>query len=403
MKKIARIIHLWTGLIFGTVFVVLGLTGSTLSWTHELDAFFNPGFLQVRPPAGLSAGEALPVDPVQAQAVSNLLTQDARYGKPDMLVLPAHAGEVYIAWYRSTPGHGGASWSQTTRRQVMIDPSGLNVTGERIWGEFGLSRQLLMPTLFHIHRYLGAGEVGKVIVAIAGISLLLTVLTGMILWWPRMARSAIWKAMTARHGGSWPQFSFQLHRAGGFFAAPVLLVSALSGVYFNMPQWVTPVVNIISPVTAPNRLTNKSHQPGQGISVAAAITAAQLRFPDARVSRVSFPAKADQPFEIRVRQPGELRKGPGATRLSIDSGDARILRVIDPEQARGGNQFLGLLFPLHTGEAFGLTGQIFASLFGFVPLLFFITGLVVWIKLRRPNQSHFQNATTRMSGVDCIG
>ena len=387
MKKIARIIHLWTGLIFGTILVVLGLTGSALSWTHELDALFNPGFLQVRPPAGLSAGEALPVDPVQAQAVSELLTQDARYGKPDMLALPAQPGEVYIAWYRSTPGHGAALWSQATRRQVMIDPAGLNVTGERMWGEFGLSRPLLMPTLFHIHRYLAAGEVGKVIVAIAGISLLLTVLTGMILWWPRMARSAIWKAMTVRHGGSWPRFSFQLHRAGGFFAAPVLLVSALSGVYFNMPQWVTPVVNAISPVTAPARLTNRSSELGQGISVAAAITAAQLRFPDARVSRLSFPAKAGQPFEIRVRQPGELRKGPGATRLSIDSGDARILRVIDPEQARGGNKFLGLMFPLHTGEAFGLTGRIVVSLFGIVPLVFFITGLVVWIKLRRPNHT----------------
>lgn len=228
-----------------------------------------------------------------------------------------------------------------------------------------------------------AGDTDKVIVAITGVSLLLMVLTGMILWWPRMVRAAIWNAVTVRHGGSWPRCSFQLHRAGGFFAAPVLLVSALSGIHFNMPQWVTPVVNVISQVAPNAKLMNQSIRLGDGISVALAVTAAQAKFPDGRVSRVSIPAKIGQPFEIRVRQPDELRQGPGATRISIDSGDASVLRVIDPERARGGDKFLSWMFPLHTGEAFGLWGRIFISLFGFMPLAFFVTGLVIWVKLRK--------------------
>ena len=66
---------------------------------------------------------------------------------------------------------------------------------------------------------------------------------------------------------------------------------------------------------------------------------------------MSFPAKADQPFEVRVRQPGELRMGPGATRISIDSGDGAVLRVIDPVRAKGGDKFISWLFPLHTGRS----------------------------------------------------
>ncbi len=57
--------------------------------------------------------------------------------------------------------------------------------------------------------------------------------------------------------------------------------------------------------------------------------------------------------------------------------------MIDPERARGGDKFLSWLFPLHTGEAFGVGGRIFISLFGFVPLAFFVTGLVIWLKLRK--------------------
>ena len=46
-------------------------------------------------------------------------------------------------------------------------------------------------------------------------------------------------------------------------------------------------------------------------------------------------------------------------------------------------RFLSWLFPLHTGEAFGLPGRIFISLFGFAPLAFMVTGLVIWLKLRK--------------------
>jgi uncharacterized iron-regulated membrane protein len=383
MKKFALTLHLWTGLVFGSILVVLGLTGSVLSWIHEVDVFLNPGLLQVSPPRGLTAGDPMPADPALFQAVSDALARDERYGRPSMLEGPERAGDVFVAWYRPAPAKGKAPWVQSVSRQVMVDPATLNVTGERNWGQTGLSRPLLMPTLFHIHRYLVAGDTGKVIVAATGGALLVAVLTGMILWWPRMARAAIWHAVTVRHGGSWPRFSFQLHRAAGFFAAPVLLVTAVSGIYFNMPHWVTPVVNVISPLTPNTKMANRSSAGGEGISAAVAVAAAQALFPEGRVSRVSFPAKGGQPFEIRVRQPTELRQGPGATRISIDSGDGRVLTVIDPERNRGGDTFLSWLFPLHTGEAFGVAGRICISFLGMMPLAFFVTGLVIWIKIRK--------------------
>ena len=383
MKQFLRTLHLWTGLVFGTILVVLGLTGSLLSWIHELDSMLNPGLLHVAPPANMRAGDPFKVDAPLVQAATDVLVADPAYGRPSMLELPERAGDVFVAWYRPTPAAGVAPWSQAVTRQVMVDPARLVVLGERNWGEAGLSRPLLMPTLFHIHRYLVAGEVGKVVVAITGVSLLLMTVTGMILWWPRMAKAAIWKAITVRHGGSWPRFSYQLHRAGGFFAAPVLLVIAFSGIYFNMPAWVTPAIKAVSQVTPAGKPANTSRAT-TSLSAAAAVAAAQAQFPTARVSRLSFPAKPGQPFEARVRQPGELRMGPGATRISIDSGNGAILRVIDPVQAKSGDKFISWLFPLHTGEAFGIAGRVFISLFGLAPLAFFVTGLVVWLKVRRP-------------------
>ena len=238
MKNVARVVHLWTGLTFGAILLVLGLTGSALSWMHELDAMLNPGLLHVAAPRGLRAGDALPVDLKLVESVRDRLARDPAYGQPSSLELPVRAGDVFVAMYRSAPAKGAAPSIQALTRQVMVDPADLRVTGERNWGQLGLSRPLLMPTVFHVHRYLVAGEVGKVVVAVTGVSLLITILTGMLLWLPRMTTTALWKAVTVRHGGSWSRLSLQLHRAAGFFSAPFLLVSAFSGVYFNMPNWV---------------------------------------------------------------------------------------------------------------------------------------------------------------------
>lgn len=383
MKNVVRLVHMWTGLIFGSILVILGLTGSALSWIHELDSMLNPGLLQAAPPSGRRVGDPLPFDPFAVQAVSQKLTADPRYGRPSMVELPERSGDVFVAWYRPAVDAGASSWRQGVTRQVMLDPANLRVTGERNWGEAGLSRPLLMPTLFHLHRYMLAGDVGKVVVALTGVALALALLTGVFLWWPRMTRSAFLHAITVRHGGSWIRFNFQLHRAGGFFVAPVLLVTAFSGVYFNMPQWVKPVVDVFAKVTPATKEVNKSEPSVEGLAVADAVLAARAQFPEGRVSRVTFPAKPGQPFEIRVRQPDELRMGPGATRISIDSGDGQVLRVIDPERSRGGDRLLSWLFPLHTGEAFGTAGRIFISFVGLLPLAFFITGLVIWVKIRK--------------------
>lgn len=381
MKPLIRTVHLWAGLVFGTILVLQGLTGTVIGWRHELDAWLNPGLLRVAPPAGAIAGSEVRPAPAQVAAVMAHLVDTPGYGRPDTLFLPEVHGDVYVAWYR--PEKPDSRWTQGVTRQVMVDPARLAILGERNWGEAGLSRPLLMPTLFHLHRYLMAGEAGKLIIAVQGVALLLLTLTGIVVWWPKMTLSAFWHAISVRRGSNWPKFNFQLHRAAGFYTAPVLLVLAVSGIYFNAPDWVTPAIRAVAPLSKNEKALNTSPKDAPRIDAGAAMAAAQARYPEGRVSRIGIPAKPDQPYEVRVRQPGELRHGAGATRVSVDAGSAVVLRAIDPLTARGGDWFVSTLYPLHTGEAFGVAGRIVVSVAGLTPLLFFITGLVVWIKFRR--------------------
>lgn len=378
MKNLSRTLHLWLGLVCGSVFVVLGLTGSVIAWLPELDRMLNPELLQAPVQSGAVEGAPVRVAPQLVQAVHDRLEADPAYGRPSQLTFPAFQGDVFVASYRN--GAPASAFEVAVSRQVMLDPATLRVMGERNWGESGLSRPLLMPTLFHLHRYLVSGEAGKTIIGVSGIILMVIAVTGVILWWPKPNWSAWRNAMTVRYGGSLPRLNNSLHRAAGFFLLLPLFVQAFSGAYMNLPNVFVPMVNLVAPVTAPGKVANRDN--AGKLDLEQALMRAQEVFPGARTSRIAVPAKAGVPYEIRVRQPGEIRHDDGATRITIDSASGAVLRVVDPVNGKRGDGFLAWMFPLHTGDAFGGAGRVFITLLGLAPLGFMITGVAVWLKKR---------------------
>mgnify|MGYP003438974590 FL=1 len=71
------------------------------------------------------------------------------------------------------------------------------------------------------------------------------------------------------------------------------------------------------------------------------------------------------------------------TQISIEQYSGAVLRVQGPHAASAGDHVLGWLFPLHTGQAFGLPGRILMVVLGLVPACLYVTGCVLWWKRRR--------------------
>ncbi|MEO8119800.1 MAG: PepSY-associated TM helix domain-containing protein [Rhodoferax sp.] len=390
-RSILQKIHLYIGLCFGGIFVLLGLTGSAIAWLPEIDSLLNPDLFHVRSMSGVVADTPVRVTPAKVQEVADRLVIDPQYGRPVQLILPEHADEVFVAWYRKESSAKDSLLAIKISRQVMVNPYTLQVMGERNWGELGISRRLLMPTIFHLHRYLAAGEFGKTVIGVSGLVLLIAALTGLVLWWPKPNRKALRQAFSISYRGSWPRFNYSSHRAAGFFVAPVFVVLGFSGWYFNLPKWVTPIVGSVATVSSPDKPSNQAPSRSTSVSPGQAMEVAQARFPNSRVSRIVWPNKPSMPYEIRLRQPDEIRQGDGATRIMIDAYSGEILQVKDPMHGPGGDAFLNWLFPLHSGEAFGRSGRVFISCFGVAPLLFLVTGLGIYLK-RRKKLSNVKNA-----------
>ncbi|WP_426171644.1 PepSY-associated TM helix domain-containing protein [Pseudoduganella sp. R-34] len=372
-----RDIHLYVSLVFGAIFVIAGLTGVVIAWTHELDGALNPGLLHSR---GAEGKADVAPSPAQAQAAVDRLAEAPGYGKPTMLMLPYEADDVYVAWYRK-PNKDKGSFDTDVSRQVMLDRYTLDILGERNYGEFGLSRELLMPTLFLLHRYMFAGDVGKTVIGIAGLLLTITSLLGFALWWPKHTLASLRKALAVRGAVTSRQFNYSFHRSAGFFMTPVLAVLGFTGLAMNLPDWVRPVVGAVATLEHNGKVANGPDQGRKPINVAAAMEIAQQRVPQGRLSRVSL-ASAKAPYEIRLRQPGEIREGDGSTRVSVDAVSGAVLRVRDPLNAASGDTFMNWQFPLHTGEAFGMAGRVLVSFSGLAPLAFMVTGLVLWLGRR---------------------
>lgn len=380
-------LHLYIGLVFGLLFILLGLTGTVISWRDEIDKWLNPDLLEA------ASATRIPVGAATVESVTAKLMADPQYGKPNLLMLPTNEHDVFVAWYPIKGPEAGPGRS----RQVMIDPITLAVKGERFWGVPGLSRQQLMPTVFHLHRYLLSGETGKTIIGVTGMMLFISVVLGIVLWWPKLTRRALKQSVRITHGGSWSRFIYTFHRAGGIFVAPVLATIAFSGWYLNLPKWVTPIIGSVMTVSPPAKHHSDTPPPGtHAITPAQAMTAAQKQFPGALVTRVSLPRKPGDAYEVRLRQDGEVRADSGATRLWLDAYTGRPLGVRDPRAAPSGDTFINWLFPLHTGEAFGTFGRAFITVFGLIPLAFAVTGVLIWWKRRGGHRRHVEREKARL-------
>ena len=68
--------------------------------------------------------------------------------------------------------------------------------------------------------------------------------------------------------------------------------------------------------------------------------------------------------------------------LWLDQYSGNILHQQTAATRSAGDVFQEWLYPLHSGEAFGVLGKLIILLSGFMPLVLFITGVIRWLEKR---------------------
>ena len=222
---------------------------------------------------------------------------------------------------------------------------------------------------------------------VAGIWLL-TNLLGLLLAWPRLwQRLAGWMAvLSARADRGAYQSNYRLHRAAGLWFLPVLLVLSFTSIYENLPQFVRPVVGVFSPL-AVRPVGRPVAKDAPIVSPDQAVASLIRRFPSAHASSIGFDRRAGR-YSIIFRLPDDLST-IGEQWAFVDLSTGEILGAKLTATSSAGDWFLSMIFPLHTGTAFGLPGRIVIACGGVCLIVLITTGFYVWwTKWRMRKRAH---------------
>jgi uncharacterized iron-regulated membrane protein len=356
LRQFWRRLHLWIGLAGGIIFVLLGLTGSALVYQDEILSLLAPQQMRV------ATGEPAAPSRILAAAQS---------------ALPADAGgRVVILRYpenterpiQAVIEHGGE------RRTLLIDPVSAAPIGPLPAGE-------AFAVLLELHSRLMLQAFGRDIVGWVGVVLAISAITGLILWWPQ-PRLRAWKQalMLKWRNMSWQRRSFDLHKVGGAVIAVPMLLIALSGSMITFREPLLPLMAALGgipqarPAVRPVTLENAK-------TLDALVAEALRQVPGARVVFISPPVRPGGATRIRLRQPDEIHQNGRSYVLLDAAGTVLDLQRVS-ELPAANLVFDQLPYPLHTGYLFGAAGRLAVFVAGLLPLLLFVTGLVIWLRRR---------------------
>jgi len=351
-KNTIRSIHLWLGLATGLVVFIISITGALYVFEEEIRDFTQKDFryvsLQKQAFVGLDkviiAFEKLsPKDELRLIRIEDAF--------PNATVeLTSKKGKVYYfnPYDATLVKKGGEDWLQVVE---------------------------------HIHISLLLGKTGKFIIQWSVVIFVLMLITGLILWFPGQMR-LLKQSLTIKRKASFKRLNYDLHNVLGFYASFVLLITALSGLYFAFKE----VKNTASFFTG-SKL-------GQGKAIVSAkpthidplplrydkiYTEAKIKYPGAISTSLSLRGKG----ELRLRMIYPYRWARKQNTFFYEEATGSLIRAKLYKDYNGADLIEATNYDLHTGRLFGLPNKIISLLAALVAASLPVTGFMIWWQKRK--------------------
>ncbi|NMN04228.1 MULTISPECIES: PepSY-associated TM helix domain-containing protein [unclassified Novosphingobium] len=389
------IVHRWAGLTLALFLAVAGLTGSLLPWFSELDAAMAPAMQNAAPPQpGLAA-----MDPLVVRSAMLARHPSARV---DFLYLtrePGRADRLYATWI--DPQTGLERADRPDWDDVFINPWTGEEQGHRRNGAIEQGLVNLMPFLYRLHYSLALGPWGLFAMGLAALVWTVDCFVGFYLTLPPGALKAagFWRrwrpSWKVRRPTTGYKLTFDLHRAGGLWLWPILLVFALSSVSFNLPQVYRPVMDLLGAQDA-EALVEQAVLPTARWTPALDFSAAARRGADLaqqEAARRGLALPGDGRawlwyvptsglYVYGVKSSADITRDGGGTRIVFDGQTGALRAVSLPTGANGADTFTTWIVALHMAQVGGLAWRIAVTVIGFATTILSVTGVLIWLRKR---------------------
>lgn len=388
LRKRWLLAHRYLGLTAGALLVLIGLTGSILVFHLEIDEWLNPDLIRVAPKPGGSAAYR-PVDEMAAAALRAM----PQGGHLVFGQYPRHDG-IAFRWNVSVPsGPDATSPMEFELHHVFVDPYRAEVIGSRLVRPAGLGGAVprtFVGFVFALHYALllprfGDPPFGDTVVAVIGMVLIVSLFTGLYLWWPR---NGGWRAaLTIKRRAHVRRVHFDLHKTAGVYFSLIFLALFLSGVFLNLRAPFHAVVRLFSPTIDRYDIQSKPAEGRGSVSLGQVMQTVQTQYPGGRPEWLYLPKKAAGTYTICQRDVPGLSLVLSRRCVVVDRYSGDILHVQSPERGTAGDHFIQWQWPMHSGQIFGLTGRWIVCVSGLICPLLFVTGWYLWRRKRRVPRS----------------
>ena len=272
-------------------------------------------------------------------------------------------------------------------RRAFVDP----YTGE-VLGGGAVRLEGFFESVNAWHRWVSfpdsAIRRGRAVTAVANLALLFLLLTGPILWLPRrVTRRSVAEGLFFRRGVKGVVRALNWHYVIGIWSVVPLLMIAVTGMVMSYPAVGDRVYPVVGGALSFGSLAaglgvgqDPAAAPGAGL--AAALAATESAIPGWRAIMLTLPRPRDTEVRVEVRA-GRSGQPQKAGVMTVDRRTGAALSwesFADATPSRRAQQFLRYA---HTGEYWGLAGQVVAGLLAVGTVLMVWTGLSVALLMFR--------------------
>ena len=387
LKKIFFQIHWFLGITAGLILSIMGVTGAIYSYEQPIQKWLNPDSYTVQ------AENRDKLTPAELYQHFQNTDSTIKINSITIAKDPTASSSINIVKEGARKGYN-----------MMINPYTAAVLPEIKGREF-------FQFVQQLHRNLTVGPVGKQITGASTLILILFVLSGLYLRWPKKHSLKQWFMIKRQLKGR--NFLWDLHAVVGTWVVIFYLILACTGLYWSYDWWrngMYKVLGVESPQAEMQEGKDKRQNTGQQRNknqaaggetnskhkeAKKALSAAQINLAltqtwtsfNAQVGRdystltVNLPKKLDGKIELNFVDaiPQHERARNKAT-FNYQTSTIEKMDLYEDQKLNEKN--MSSMLPVHRGSFFGPVYQFLAMLAALVMPLFFVSGWMLYLKRR---------------------
>lgn len=388
MFKFFRKIHLWLSVPFGIIITLVCFSGAMLIFEPEItravkgDVYYVAEVKDSPLPMGelMESVKATLPDSVSITGVTVFADKDRTY-------------QVNL--------------SKPRRASLFIDQYSGEITGK-------YERLGFFSTMFRLHRWLldsanphGDGvKAGKLLVGISTLVFVIALITGIIIWWPRVTKVGLRRSLSISFAKGWPGFWKGLHVAGGMYAVVFVLAMALTGLTWSFDWYRTAFYAVCGVEHTPRNFGHapqpggdkdgnrregrrgggRPHNHGEGRMERGGEGRRHSEF--GRWQQVYDELAAKNPGapqitigpETATVTLGDMGNGRASDRYQFNRRSGEVSIATAYSDATGAGKLRGWIYSIHTGSLGGIITRILWLLGALLGATLPLTGYYIWLK-----------------------